>query len=382
MQIGFEAKRIFQNVTGLGNYARNLVDALSRFEPQNHYHLFAPKQTALFDSNQYSNVTVHTPQHFLHKQFKAYWRSKAMTHDIASQKMDIFHGLSAELPHGLEKLPLAKIVSVHDLIYERYPEQYKRADVIISRKKTIRACQVADGIAAMSVQTKQDLIDLYKIPADKITVTYQSCHEDFLIKKNADELLTVKSRYQLPEQFFLSVGSIIERKGLLKICQAMTLMRETIPLLVIGRGGGEYEKQVKNFIHSHGLSSRVLFLNEHAHAAHIDYKSGNDFPAIFQQAKALIYPSLFEGFGIPVLEAISSGIPVITGEFSSLPEAGGGGALYINPHDEHAIAHAMEQLLHDEKLCFQLAENGLLHAKNFTKEKIAAQTMALYRSFL
>jgi glycosyltransferase involved in cell wall biosynthesis len=382
MQIGFEAKRIFQNVTGLGNYARNLIDALSRFEPENHYHLFAPKQTALFDSNQYSNVTVHTPQHFLHKQFKAYWRSKAMTHDIASQKIDLFHGLSAELPHGIEKLPLTKIVSVHDLIYERYPEQYRRADVIISRKKTIRACHVADGIAAMSSQTKQDLIDLYKIPANKITVTYQSCHEDFLVKKSDAELQAVKNRYQLPKQFFLSVGSIIERKGLLKICQAMTLMRETIPLLVIGYGSGDYVKQVKDFVQANDLSSRVIFLNEHPLAAHPDYRSGRDFPAIYQQAKALIYPSLFEGFGIPVLEAISSGIPVITSEVSSMPEAGGGGALYIDPHNAHAIAHAMEQLLNDERLSLQLVENGMLHAQKFTKEKIAAQTMALYRSLL
>lgn len=382
MQIGFEAKRLFQNTTGLGNYARSLIDSLCKYAPEHHYHLFAPKETTLFHIEHYRNVSLHLPQTFFHKKLKSYWRSRAVTNDIEKQKLDLYHGLSAELPIGIEKLPLAKIVSIHDLIYERFPAQYNPIDVLISRKKTIHACRIADGIAAMSEQTKKDLVEYYNIPSSKIHVTYQSCHEDFLVRKNNSELAYVKAKYNLPEIFFLYVGSIIERKGLLKICQALATLPDKIPLIVIGRGSGHYIKKVSNFIIANKLQSQVIFLNQQSGANDQGFISGSDFPAIFQSAKALIYPSTFEGFGIPVLEGISSGIPVITSNVSSMPEAGGDGALYVNPLDENEIAAAMQSILSDAKLCEKLVSNGRLHAQQFTKEKIAAQMIGLYKSFI
>ncbi len=382
MQIGFEAKRVFQNTTGLGSYARGLIDSLCVYAPEHQYHLFAPKETDLFHIENYPNVSLHLPQTFFHKKLKSYWRSRAVTNDIEKQNLDIYHGLSAELPIGIEKLPLAKVVSVHDLIYERFPAQYNLIDVLISRKKTKHACRMADGIAAMSEQTKKDLIEYYHIPASKIHVTYQSCYEGFLNRRDDNELISVKAKYNLPETFFLYVGSIIERKGLLKICQALVTMPDKVPLMVIGRGSGHYIKKVKDFILANKLLSQVVFLNEQPQAANRDYVSGIDFPAIYQLAKALIYPSVFEGFGIPVLEGISSGIPVITSNISSMPEAGGGGALYVNPLDENEIAEAMQMILNDNHLCEKLVSNGQLHAQQFTREKIASRMIELYQSFI
>ena len=382
MQIGFEAKRIFQNTTGLGNYARNLIDGLCTYAPNHQYHLFAPKQTSLFPIEKYSQVSLHLPKGFIHQHNKAYWRSRGVSNEIKKMSLDVYHGLSFELPRGLEKIAIAKMVSVHDLIFERFPEQYNPIDVWISRNKTKHACIIADCIATMSIQTKQDLVDIYHISPDKITITYPCCDASFLQKQPADILQQIKIKYHLPDQFFLSVGSIIERKGLMKICEAMHILQAPIPLVVIGKGNNAYAKKVRAYIHEKKMTDKIIFLNEHPAASSHDFTSSKDFPAIYQLAFALIYPSLFEGFGIPVLEGISSGIPVISSRTSSMPEAGGKGALYINPSDEHEIAHAMSQLLNDSALNLQLIRHGQQHAQEFTKEKMARQMIDLYTSFV
>ena len=382
MQIGFDAKRIFQNTTGLGNYARNLIDGLSRFAPEHHYHLFAPRTTGLFAATQYPNISVHLPEGFIHRRFKAYWRSKGMVNDLADQSLDLYHGLSFELPFGIERLKLPTIVSVHDLIFERYPEQYRAADVLISRKKTKHACAVANAVFAMSVQTKQDLIDLYQIPASKIFVTYQSCHDHFLSKKNSSELDRLKSKYNLPELYFLFVGSIIERKGLLKICEALGMMQQKIPLLVIGKGDGEYEQKVKQFITANRMTSQLVFLNETPAGKTPDFISGKDFPGIYQSATALVYPSVFEGFGIPVLEALSSGTAVITSRNSSMAEIAGEAALYIDAANSVDIAGAMKQVLQDERLRKTLGEKAVIQAAQFSKERLSSELITLYSTII
>ncbi len=382
MQIGFDAKRAFQNTTGLGNYARNLLDGLSRYAPEHHYHLFTPRVTDLFDAGAYSNMSVVLPQRFIHRQFPSYWRRKGVTSDLAGRKLDLFHGLSFELPLGFEKLKTPSIVSVHDLIFERYPEQYRPADVYISRKKTKHACNIADGIAAMSEQTRQDLISIYKIPASKIFVTYQSCHDHFHVKQNDQLLVRLKKKYSLPDRYVLSVGSIIERKGLLNICAALKQLQENIPLVVVGQGRGSYAEKVKKFIVTHQLHNQVLLLNEGAAGNDPDFISGKDLPGIYQMATALIYPSLFEGFGIPILEAVSSGIPVVCSGSSSMPEAGGDAAIYVDPTNIDALASAIQQVWSDRALRNELIGRCAQQAAKFSKQKLSSELIALYRSYL
>ena len=384
MRIGFDAKRMYQNSTGLGNYSRTLVDALAALYPDNEYHLYAPKITSLFEASKYTNVKVHSPEHMLSKMFKAIWRSSWVKQDLIKDKIDIYHGLSHEIPQGIQHKQIKSVVTIHDLIFEKYPEQFATIDRLIYRHKFRNACIHADRIITVSDQTKQDIIELYRIPEQKIITCYQTCNEIFF-QPQPDEIKTsVRERYALPDEYFLYVGSVIERKNLLRICKAYQLDKEkTCPPLVIIGSGGQYLKLVKTFIQEHQLTDRFIFLSEQEEAGRtINFNYGKDLPAIYQLSKALIYPSIYEGFGIPLLEAMASGTPVITSNISCLPEVGGAAASYVNPFQEMEIYEAMKALLNDAQLRKKMIEAGKIQAAVFSKEKCTENVMKVYQSLM
>jgi glycosyltransferase involved in cell wall biosynthesis len=381
MNIGFDAKRAFHNQTGLGHYSRNLLHSLAEYYPEHQYYLFNPKSSNSFEING-TNIHEVLPRGFLNKLFSSGWRSSWVKKDLQRLKVDLYHGLSHEIPIGIQKTGIKPVVTIHDLIHERYPGQYNPVDVKIYSKKFRNACAHADKIIAISEQTKKDIIEFYKTPEEKITVCYQSCNPGFGKTVNEKEKRKVKEQYGLPEQFFLSVGSIIERKNLLNICKAIFLLRNefNIPLIVIG-DGGKYKQQVKDYIKQNGLESSILFLSENSSAkSSSSFQSAIDFPAIYQSASAMIYPSFFEGFGIPVLEALWSKLPVITSNVSCLPEAGGDGAYYVNPASAEEIAGAMKKIYSDKEFAASMVEKGWQHAQNFTPQKSAESVMNVYES--
>jgi glycosyltransferase involved in cell wall biosynthesis len=313
--------------------------------------------------------------------FSSAWRSSWVKKDLRKLNINLYHGLSHEIPIGIQKTKIKSVVTIHDLIHERYPHQYNPLDVRIYNKKFRYACENADRIIAISKQTKQDIIQFYKTPEEKIAICYQSCNPDFSKQISEQEKQRVKRLYALPEKYFLYVGSIIERKNLLAICEAMLHLKNelAIPLVVIGEGG-KYKQQVKDFITANHLGKEIVFLSEHTAAKGEAFKTAKDFPAIYQSAIAMIYPSMFEGFGIPVLEALFSNLPVITSNISSLPEAGGDAAYYVDPLDAGEIAEGMKKIFYDEKLRETMIQKGVLHAQNFTQEKCAAAVMNVYKS--
>lgn len=191
----------------------------------------------------------------------------------------------------------------------------------------------------------------------------------------------MKQLYKLPERYLLSVGSIIERKNLLNVCKAYFILRNEldIPLVVIGNGG-PYKQQVQDFVKQNNLEQKIIFLSDRSEAQHASFKNAVDFPAIYQGSLGMIYPSHFEGFGIPVLEALWSRIPVITSSVSCLPEAGGEGAFYVNPSSAEEIADAIRTITTDSDLVKTQTEKGWQHAQNFTPEKCAAAVMNVYQS--
>ncbi len=382
MNIAFDAKRAFTNSTGLGHYSRTLISSLSEFYPEHEYFLCTPKITNRFDVDTLEHVHTITPQHFPSSVFTAAWRSSWVKKDLQQLKIDLYHGLSHEIPLGIEKTEIKSVVTIHDLIFERYPYQYNSIDVQIYRRKFRNACEHTDKIIAISNQTKKDIIQLYKIPANKITVCYQSCNPAFENKVSDAEKQRIKQQYNLPDKFFLYVGSIIERKNLLTICKAMLQLKDTlnIPLVVIGEGK-KYKQKVKEFINQHSLQSKIIFLSEIQSLQSLkSFQSSEDFPAIYQQAMCMIYPSVFEGFGIPVLEALWSRVPVITSNVSSLSEAGGDGALYVDPMNEEQMADAMLDIYSNTELRKDLINKGWQHAQNFAREKTAACVMDVYKS--
>lgn len=301
-----------------------------------------------------------------------------MTGDLRRYKIQLYHGLSHELPVGIEKTGIPSVVTMHDLIHERYPEQYSRVDVKIYRKKFTHACKHASTIIAISAQTRDDLVNIYGIDPKKIVVCYQSCNPAFGQVVPEHEKQNVLAKFGLPARFLLYVGSIIQRKNLLSIIEALPGIDEK--LVVIG-DGGSYKKRVMERIASLNLSNRVIFLSDNPIAkADPAFQTARCFPAIYQSAICMIYPSFFEGFGIPVLESLFSRLPVITSNRSSLPEAGGDAALYVNPASSQEIGTAIRKILNDEILADQMREKGLKHASEFTTEKTAQKIMGIYTS--
>jgi len=380
MNIGFDAKRAFHNNTGLGNYSRTLITGLAQYFPEHQYYLFNPKPSGHFPKPPFESVHEVRPATWISRKFSSAWRSSWVKKDLRKLRIDLYHGLSHEIPVGIQETGVKSVVTIHDLIFERYPEQFSRIDVQIYRRKFRYACEHADRVIAISRQTKQDIIELYGTDPEKIDICYQSCHPAFAMAASDEVKDAFRKKYNLPPHFFLSVGSIIERKNLLNICHAYLFYKDAPPLVVIGEGKG-YKEKVKAFIAQHGLQTKILFLSEKEEAKK-DFRSPEALAVIYQMAIAMVYPSFFEGFGIPVLEALWSRVPVITSNVSCLPETGGHAAYYVDPFSPEAIAKAMRAVFEDERLKERMITNGLEHAQLFSLENCAGAVMKVYQKLI
>lgn len=372
MRIGFDAKRAFFNNTGLGNYSRDTIRVLAHYFPSNKYFLYTPKESnnsrLSFLDNQ-SNTFIRTPQSLLNKALKAYWRSKSIVRDLFTNKIEIYHGLSHELPLGIEKTNIKSVVTIHDLIFIRYPHLFKTIDRKIYYQKFKSACQRANKIIAVSEQTKQDIIDFFFIPEDKISVVYQGCNAVFQKEVSANTHKEVQEKFNLPSNYLLSVGSIEERKNLLTLLKALKELPNQ-KLVVIGNGKA-YKIKCLRYIAKHNLSNRVLFLSG---------LNLNEMASIYQNAQILIYPSIFEGFGIPILESLFSKTPVITSKDGCFSEAGGPATKYINPLSVSEMKRAILTILNSKELQEEMKEKGFQYAQNFTDDKIANNIMQVYKN--
>ncbi len=367
MKIGFDAKRAFLNRTGLGNYSRWLINALVKYQPGNEYLLYTPKvKPGMYTPNQPAQVK--TPRL---KFLTSRWRSSGIVHDLKRDGLQLYHGLSHELPFGIERTGIHSVVTVHDLIFMRFPQYFSWVNRYIYKTKLTYACKVADKIIAISQKTKDDLVELLNVDPAKIGVIYQSCDASFKSEQSAEQKQTVKQKYNLPDQYLLNVGTIEPRKNLLLLVKALGQVAD-VKLVVVGKPTA-YLDEVKAYISQHQLTGRVLFL----HGVKFD-----ELPAIYQQASCFIYPSRYEGFGIPVLEALCSGTPAIAATGSCLEEAGGPDSLYTDPDNEFQLAGLIMQVLGDEDLRQNMITKGLAYSRNFADEKLAAQHAELYKNVL
>lgn len=374
MKIGFDAKRFFNNFTGLGNYSRFVIRALSDFAPQNQYILFTPKvrdHPELATLLRRSNIrTVMPPSAYRFLKAGSLWRTFGISKSTDAKELDVYHGLSQELPVNLPA-SVRKIVTVHDLIFLRYPKLYKSVDAAIYRAKVSAACRQADRILATSQQTKDDVILFLKTDPEKIDVVYQGCHPDFKNVFSNEEISSIKKRYKLPAEYILNVGTIEERKNVLLLVKALSLLPDDLKrhVLIIGRPT-VYKKRIIEEAFRLGAEKWIIFLHNVSFA---------DLPAIYQGAQVFVYPSLFEGFGIPVVEALESSLPVITSTGSCLIEAGGSGSIYIDPRDEQELADQLKKVLSDEALRARMVAMGRQHIEKFQPGVIAKQVVDVYR---
>ncbi|PHN00875.1 glycosyltransferase family 4 protein [Flavilitoribacter nigricans] len=372
-RIGFDAKRLFNNFTGLGNYSRTLVANLATYYPEHAYFLFTPKLKPQEETHFFQNDPLFSVQTAKGK-FAPLWRMSGIIKDLKKQEIQLYHGLSHELPLKIQQTKIKTVVTIHDLLFKRFPNQYAAIDRNIYNGKFRYACHYADRIVAISEATKRDIIQYYSIAPEKIQVIYQSCHERFMQTKSHSTIQRVLDRYQLPAEYLLYVGSIIERKNLLGIIKAMELLRPSfqLPLVVVGGGKGAYRNKVKNYIAARHLQDRIHFIQPES----------SDLPALYQQASIFLYPSYGEGFGIPILESLFSKTPVITSKVSSLPEAAGPDAYLVDPGNIEAIRDGIEGILSDDQFREQMIEKGYIYAQQFRGEPLTHQMMGLYQELL
>lgn len=371
MKIGFDAKRAYNNAAGLGNFSRNCMTALSAQFPDDRFFLFHPgNRTPLYAPQ--GNCTEIKPEKFWWKNLNNAWRSFQITKLAKKLELDIYHGLSHELPVGIEKTGIKSVVTIHDLIYLRYSEFFRRIDRNIYDRKFRHACRVADRIHAISEQTKRDLVTYFSVPEEKIQVVYQSVNPLFFQQADAETKLQFRKKKQLPAKFILTVGTVEPRKNLLALLGGMVSSGINIPLVVVGKPT-KYQQKAEAFISANKESLQVIFLTG---------IQNHELALLYQLAEVMIYPSLFEGFGLPVAEAQASGCPVITSNTSSLPEAGGDAAIYISPENPEEIGKAIDSLLNDKNLREILIINGKRNAQRFLPEILASQLKELYNSLL
>lgn len=381
MIIGFDAKRAFKNNTGLGNYSRMVVCALADARPDIELVLFTPdargSHAGFYERESVGsqgatgscskrNVKVVTPRG-VWRLFPSLWRSFGIAAEIRRRHVDLYHGLSHELPHG--RVGACKlVVSMHDLIVWRYPKHFPVVDRLIYKMKQCRACRCADAIVAISRQTQRDLVDLLNVDGAKIHVVYQSCDAIFRAAVPYSRRAAVRQRYALPDKYIVCVGTIEMRKNQVAVVEAMAMVASDVHLVVIGKKTAYYDAVV-DAVSRHGLESRVHFLHS------VDFA---DFPAIYAEAVASVYMSIFEGFGIPVLESLVCGTPVVASSRSSIPEVGGDAALYADPASPDEVAGQINRLLCDPHLYSELQSLATIQASRFEPKKIASDMLRLY----
>lgn len=376
MNLGFDAKRAYQNYTGLGNYSRDLLRHLFEQEPDFFYYLYSPKISAHPNFkfiNEHPNVKQITPTSPLDKTFKGLWRSVNLEKTLLQDNIDIFHGLSNEIPMRQPSGKVKYVVTIHDLIFKRYPRNYKAIDRRVYNTKFKYAANNADQVIAISDQTKRDIMEYYDTPEDRITTIYQTCHDNFKKEYSNEIKQHIKQKYDLPDNYILSVGTIETRKNLNGILQAVPLMKNDLPIVVIGRKT-KYYNFLKVQMEKQKIDpNRFIFLKN---------VSIEELPSIYQMATVFVYPSFFEGFGIPIIEALHSNTPVITSKGGCFPEAAGPNSLFVDPSNIEEIADAIDSLCADEGKRNMMKIKGKEFVQKFEPNILTQQLVDVYKKIM
>jgi len=374
MRIGFDAKRAFFNQTGLGNYSRFIIQGCIARYPNEEYTLFSPQTTKKGKSMSWPSSTQVDVVDLGNGFQGSLNRVFGMGRYMRRHSLDIYHGLSNELPVGLSTVSTKLVVSVHDLLFMRYPSFYPWVDRSIYKAKTKLSCKRADLVLAISEQTKRDLVELLHIPENKIRVHYQTCHPQFLQPVSEEQIHTTKLKYGISKSYVLQVGTLENRKNALTTLKAFSQssLSQDIDLVFLGNKT-TYCEQLYSFVKEKKLGKTVHFIHRANFA---------DFPALYSGALFTVYPSLFEGFGIPVLESLMMGIPVITSKGGCFQEVGGAAAVYVGSTNTEELAIKMEELANNTSLRASLVEKGKKQVEKFKEAPLIQELHGIYTSLL
>ncbi len=368
MRIGFDAKRYFHNATGLGNYSRDVVRILHKYTNIDDFILYNTKPSKQHNDKIPPRASVAYPNNWFWKKFSSIWRLGFVTKQIKNDGIDIFHGLSGETPAYLRSNNIRSVVTIHDLIFLSHPQYYSFFDRIIYKMKFQHAVNNADKIIAISEQTKKDLIKYLKADEQKIEVVYQGCSDAYKKEYSIEQTAQVVKKYRLPQDYVLNVGTLQERKNALTIVKAV---KESGHQLVLIGGEKKYAKKIRNYIVENQMEQQVIFLKN---------VPVEDLAIIYKLATVFCYPSICEGFGIPIIEALFSKTPVITSRGNCFPESGGPSSLYINPIDHIDLSNKISLLFNDSELRSKIANEGHHFVQKFNDQNVANALFEVYNS--
>ena len=390
MIIGYDAKRIVRNGTGLGSYGRTLVNDIAGHlfpdvrkmvsHQEISLRLYAPdagRDNLRDQVIQNPNVTFCYPTPSAVPFHKALWRTSGIVSDLQRDGVQLYHGLSGELPRGISKTDIKSVVTIHDLIFLRHPEYYNWIDTKIYAWKFRQAIREADHIIAISECTRRDILEFGHVDERKISLIYQSYSPRFkaVASNQGDRSLdSIQNHGPVPliRRYILSVGSIEERKNILLAVKALQRLPEDLSLVIVGRRT-PYTDMVEKYIADNRLNHRIRLMHG---------VSDEQLPALYAGAEAFVYPSRYEGFGIPIIEAIGCGLPVVACTGSCLEEAGGPDNLYVDPDDDEAMANAICQVLRGAEGREERISRSRAYIRRFEGQDVAGQVVDLYRSLL
>jgi glycosyltransferase involved in cell wall biosynthesis len=367
MHIGIDAHAIGAKLGGNETYIRNLIETLAKSDHVNRYTLyFVNREAARQWQGKYERFTVR----LLPPPTPIVRVPIALELELRRRPVDVLH-VQYTAPTFC---PVPVVATIHDLAFEHLPETFTRRGRAQLRLTVRRTAKRAARIATVSEFSRQDIIQTYGIAPEKVAVTYNGISPIYRTEsESADEAAELRSRYRIRSQYLLAVGSVQPRKNLMRLIRAYDTLRHRNPdlqmqLVLVGRHLWLFREVVREAAR-HARAEDIVMTG---------YVPERDLPALYRNALAFVYPSLFEGFGLPPLEAMACGTPVITSDVSSLPEIVGRAALLVNPYDEEEIAGAIARLMTDTELRRQLATEGAARAKQFTWQSTADKTLALY----
>ena len=368
MRIGIDVSPLATRRTGVGNYCAHLVKHLAASAPDVELHGFS---SGLRAWNPVSEPGLSTGRH-LRLPTRALYRLWDWTGLPKADRLlggvDVFHGVNYVLP----PLEHAKgVLTIHDLAFLRHPELCSPRIAGYFAQNIRRFAQQADAIIACSEATRRDISELLAISAERVITIYEGADHRFQPMDRAEATERVRKTWNITGPYFVFVGAIEPRKNLTTLVEAFARVSQELPHhLVLAGGVGWRAEPVFDAIERHGMNARVQ---------RIGYVAHDDLPALYAAAEAMVFPSLYEGFGLPVIEAMACGCPVITADNSSLPEVAGEAGLLVQATDIEALANAMRRLATDAALRDFMRMAGLQQAGRFSWETTARQTLDVYR---
>jgi glycosyltransferase involved in cell wall biosynthesis len=365
MRVAIDARKLHD--FGIGTYIRNLLRQLARIDHDTEYVLLcgeADMGIAAQLGPNFRAVLEPSPNYSIREQIHVPWV-------LRRERPDLYHAPHYVLPAAVS---CSSVVTIHDCIHLMFPQYLpNRVAYAYARAQMWTAAHRSDCILTVSDASKRDILHLFNIPPEKIVVVYNAIDAHFSVTPADDAVARVRERYQLDHRFVLYVGNIKPHKNLVRLIEAFNALRtgelEDVKLLIIG---DEISKlpALRRAVHRHKLHKHVRFLG---------YVPDDQLAVLYRLAAVFVFPSLYEGFGLPPLEAMASGTPVVTSNVSSLPEVVGDAAILVNPHDVDSIVDGLRLVLTDPARAADMRRRGLERAREFSWERSVARTLEVYK---